>query len=536
MAAFGEHNYGTPFGALSPSQFFNSLGSGYYDYSGFSTRSGLLGWSGLVGFSGYSAFCGPEGIEFIPFKPTLTFPLNFEVLQGTVNVTWRPSIPADPCDTNVVYELQFTRTFSRNSGWKTLAADIPAGVTSFQFDVSEIPYTDDGGLRLRAKDSRGIFSDFSHSNESFIIANHAPNPVKIMSPFGNESFDHCISVVWREAAIKDVDGHDVTYQIEITDRFSADIGWTVVPGAEALPVGTTTFNITSFDFPEGSDFGVRVSAVDELGLASEPRAAGPFIIRHEGTFFIDTIPPEGSMSINDGAALAASSKVRISLFATDASTGVKDVRFKNADEDCWGDFDTFTNEKFWDLSKSDGVKRVFVQFRDFADNVSEVCDCEIVSRVLCGAGNVTDIEVFNNKLYVAFDVDGNLMEYRVLVSTAAELAEPEVTALAKFNNFLYVASYDTDAVVYAFDGRARRTFTLTGTKILSMQAYNDLLFIGSDDGRIRSYDGTTLTTVYASGSAITRLRTDGAVLYATVQGGGEYLSSADGTTWKVNPL
>jgi hypothetical protein len=482
--------------------------------------------------------CGPSGLEFLPFSPTLTFPLNFAVLQGEATITWKPADPPDPCGDDVTYELQFTRTVSRNSGWKTISSAIPATETQLVFDVSEIPYTQDGGLRIRAKDNKSLFSEFSSSNEPFTIANHAPAPVTLFSPLANDVFDNCMAVVWREAAIKDVDGHSISYQVEMTDRFSKNDGWLIIPGAEALPDGTTTFEINMFDFADGDDYGIRVSAVDELGLSSTPKSIGPIRIKHQGNFIIDTIPPEGSISINDGAALASNTRVKLTLFASDATTGVKDVRFRNAEEDCFGDFDTFVSEKFWDLPKSDGVKRVFVQYRDCADNVSEVCDCEIVSRVLCDAGNAMDIEVFNDKLYVAFDANGNLVEYKVLVKRAAELAEPELTALAKFKNFLYIATYDpaSGAAIYAFDGRATLSFSLAGVKVLTMQAYNEKLFLGLDDGKIKSFDEMSVATVFAGLKAVTRLRTDGAVLYASLRGAGEYLTTVDGIFWKVNPL
>lgn len=536
MAAFGENNFGTPFGAISASEFFNAQGSGFYNYSGFSSRSGLSGFSGN-GLSGFSSFCGPTGIEFIPFRPTLTFPLNFGILSGIVTITWKEAIPRDPCNDPVFYELQFTRNFSLDSGWKTLATDIPAGTTSFPFDVTQIPFTDDGGLRIRARDDKFLYSDWSASNQAFIIANHAPNPASLLSPSPNDIFDYCIPVVWKEPAIKDIDGHGVAFLIEITDTFSQDTGWLTVPGADALPEGTTSFNIGSFDFPEGKDYGIRISAVDAAGLGSVPVAVGPLTVAHQGQFIIDTVAPDGSVSINDGAVLAVSTKVKLTLFATDTTTGVKDVRFRNADEDCWGDFDSFENEKFWDLSNSDGVKRVFVQFRDYAGNISQVCDCDIVSRVFSDEGNVTDIEVFNNKLYAAFDQRGNLVEYKVLVNHAAVFPEPELTALAKFGNFLYVASFDGfTARVYKFDSKPTLVFSIAGSKILTMLAYNEDLFLGLNDGRIISFDGTSTMVVFSALSAVTRLRTDGAVLFATQQGGGDYFSTADGITWKTNPI
>ena len=537
MAAFGQNNYGTPFGAIDPTQFFNQNGSGFYNYSGFSSRSGASGFSGTLANSG---FCGPNGLTFLPYSPTLTFPLNFEVLQGQVEITWNEASPPSPCDNGVVYELQFTRTFSSGSGWKTISTDMLVGTSSFLFDFSEIPYTDDAGFRIRARDSKGLFSAWSDSNQPSMVANHAPNPVTLLSPLGNDVVDYSLPVIWREAAVKDVDGQSVTYMVEMTSTYSLDAGWATVAGANALPEGTVAFSIDCFDLPEGPDYGVRVSAVDSLGLGSVPRASGPIAIKHQGNIMIDTLPPDGTITINGGQALAAGTTVNLTLSAWDASTGVKDVRFRNADEgdDCWSGWDSYETSKIWDLTGTDGVKRVLVQFRDYANNVSSACDCEIVGKVLQGTGNCTAIEVFNGGLYAAFDANGNLTRYSVLVNTAATFPEPEVTALARLGNFLYVGTYNPVALTssfYRFAGVATRLFSGITSKINTACAYGSGVYIGLADGRILVYANGGLTLEYSAGIPIMRLTTDGAVLFATLETGGDYLVF-DGTTWTVKSL
>jgi hypothetical protein len=543
MAVFGYHNYGTPFGALAPSGFFNSEGEGFYNYSGFSSRDGRSGLSGFSGFSGFSAFCGPDGLTFLPWQPTLTFPLNYQFLTGIVNITWQsPEIP-EPCGSRTTFEVQFTRTFSRGSGWKTLSLDVPSSVRSIPFDVSAVPFTEDGGIRIRAKTELGLYSQWSTTIVPFTIANHPPGKPSLVSPLGGETVDNSLPVVWREAKPRDVDGQVVTYRIQVTPSFSTGLGWITVPGGNALAEGTAAFFIDTFDFPEGDDYGVRVVAVDSLGAESEPAQVGDMSVHHPGSFVIDTIAPEGSVLINDGDTLAGDYRVKLSLFASDATTGIKDFRVKNADEDCWSDFDTFVPEKFWDLSRTDGVKRILVQFRDFAGNVSEACDCEIVSHVLSLEGNATDVEVFNNKLYAAFDLHGNLVEYRVLVRLANQFSEPQVTALAKLGNYLYVAARNPDTSVssiYKFDGVAVLVASISGSgNVLSMVAYNDTLYMGLEDGRILSLVNTTLATVnlgvLASSAAKTRLRTDGAFLYVTERNKGEYLVF-NGSTWQGRPV
>lgn len=546
MAAFGERNFGTPLGALTPSGFFGPDGSGFYDYSGFSSREGMLGFSGFSGFesigfstiSGFSSFCFEDGIEFLPWTPTLIFPRTYALLDGLVEVRWEPARPEDACSDDVTYTIQFTRNFSRDSGWRTIADNIPAGTRSHAFDASEIPFTEDGGIRIRARDSKNLTSRWSKNIEAFTIKNHPPAPVSLLAPLGKETFDNAIVAIWREADVKDLDGHEVTYRVEATSTFSKGRGWVTVPGAESLTEGTTSFTVNTFDFPEGDDFGLRVTASDELGAESMPQQVGGIKIRHSGNFIIDTLPPTGSITINDGDVLAKDTRVKLSLFAEDRTTGVKDVRFRNEDEECFSDWDTFTAEKFWDLTSGDGVKRVFVQYRDFADNVSEVCDCEIVSRVLCDDGNATDIQTFGDKLFASFDKDGNLVEFRVLAETAAQLDEPELTSLAKLENLLYIAAFDAQSgrtAIYQYDGTPSQVATISGAKALSMASYNKKVYIGLDDGRIMELSGTSLSASNSVGGPVSRLRSDGSVLFANADGVDEYFAF-DGASWKTNTI
>jgi hypothetical protein len=496
----------------------------------------VLGFAGSFGDA--EEFCGVDGVAFLPWKPTLTFPINYAVLVGPVKIDWQAPDLVDPCGGPASFEIQFTRTLSKNSGWRTIASELPSSQRSFLFDVSNVPYTTDGGIRIRSKNSRNLYSDFSQSVQAFTIGNHAPNALTLIAPIPGDVVDNNLLVTWKLPVVNDIDGHVVTYRIEVTEKASQDTGWTVVPGAEEIPEGETAILLDSTEFPEGEDYGLRIVAVDELGAESAYSVTRGFTVRHTGVFVIDTLPPVGTMTINEGAPLTKSTRVTLNLFAYDAGTGIKDVRFRNSDEDCWSDFDTFVGQKSWNLTAVDGVKKVFVQYRDYAGNVSEACDCEIISRVLCGAGNVTDIEVFNNRLYAAFDRNGNLLEYKVLVREAAALPQPEVTALARFGNSLYVSTYDPDSSqsrVYRYDGTAVQVLSISGTKVLSMVAYNSLLYIGLQDGTISAFTGTSSSTSYVASSAVTRLRTDGTVLYASLRGGSQYLSF-DGTTWKVNSL
>jgi hypothetical protein len=531
MAVFGQQEYGSPLGAIAPSKVFNASGYGHYDYSGFSSRSGASGFSGFsMAASTPQCHLGP-GIELLPWKPTLIFPLNYDVLVGEIQMLWREAIPMDSCGDDVTYEIQYTNTFSRNNGWRTVIKDIPSGNEVIPLDFSNVPYTDDGGLRIRARDVNGIYSDWSSNLKPFTVANHVPNAVELIYPVSGDIFDETLTVIWKEPDVGDVDGHSVTYKVQVTMDFASDSGWITVPEGDAIPRGITSINVNSFEFPEGYNFGVRVVPVDVFGAEGTP-AKTDFRIRHTGNFLIDTIPPTGTAIINDGSTLVADPRVKIDVFATDLTSGIKDMRFKNEGED-WGDWDTYVTQKFWDLSEGDGTKRVFVQFRDCAGNISEACDCEVISRVMCRTGNITDLQSGSTRLYSSYDRDGRIVEYAYLPIDLTPTPVSMVMALAFYKEDLYAACYDEDAdqtTVYRMRGNALSVLVVSG-KIMSMTSYGTSLYAAFDEGYIKDLFGTERYPAIGDPPlpSVTKLKTDGSVLFATA---GQYYVTYNGVDWE----
>jgi hypothetical protein len=457
--------------------------------------------------------------------------LNYEVVVGKVDIIWREAIPQDSCGDDVTYEIQYTNAFSRNTGWRTVIKGIPSGNNAIPMDFTNVPYTDDAGLRIRARDTDGIYSDWSSNLRSFIVANHAPNSVELIYPVSNDVFDNTLTVIWREPSVADVDGHSVTYNVQVTMDYAGDTGWITIPGGEAIPHGITSISANCFDFPEGYNFGVRVVPVDEFGARGIP-AQTNFRIKHAGNFLIDTIPPVGTAIINDGSTLVSDPRVKVDLFATDETSGIKDMRFKNEGED-WGDWDTYINQKFWDLSEGDGTKRVYVQFRDCAGNVSETCDCEIISRVMCRTGNVTDLQRGPERLYASYDREGRIVEYAYLPIDLTPTPVTEVTALEFYQDDLYAAAYDKDAnqtTVYRMRGTPSSTIIVSG-KILTMTKYLTGLYVGTKEGLVKDLFSTTQYPPIGDPPlpSVTKIRTDGSVLYATA---GEYYVTFNGVQWE----
>ena len=81
----------------------------------------------------------------------------------------------------------------------------------------------------------------------------------------------------------------------------------------------------------------------------------------------DTTPPAGVVTINGGATYTNSASVTLQASAVDGSgSGVAEMRFMN-EGGSWGDWQPYTTSPVaWSLPAGDGVKRVYVQFRDRA--------------------------------------------------------------------------------------------------------------------------------------------------------------------------
>jgi parallel beta-helix repeat protein len=124
---------------------------------------------------------------------------------------------------------------------------------------------------------------------------------------------------------------------------------------------------------------------------------------------LDTEPPTGSLTINDGAATTISPTVTLRIIANDPLSGVAEMRFSN-DGRTWSDWEGFQSTRSWDLtrfggSSSSGLKTVYAQVRDQAGNVSQTFSATI--RFTFFTGTLTGHTDWVTS--VAFSPDGRLL-------------------------------------------------------------------------------------------------------------------------------
>ncbi len=103
-------------------------------------------------------------------------------------------------------------------------------------------------------------------------------------------------------------------------------------------------------------------------------SAGNLVISSDLTFTTlappDTTAPIGTISINSGASYSTSTSVTLTLSCSDAGSGCSQMRLSN-NGTAWNAWENYATSKAWTLASGDGVKTVYVQYRDADNNTSQ---------------------------------------------------------------------------------------------------------------------------------------------------------------------
>jgi hypothetical protein len=106
------------------------------------------------------------------------------------------------------------------------------------------------------------------------------------------------------------------------------------------------------------------------------------------TIVVDTVAPSGSISIAGGAAWTVNRGVTLTLTATDAASGVREMRFSE-DGTNFQSWQSYSALGAWNLSVGDGFKSLYVQYKDDAGNASSIVSDTIGLDTAPPTGSVT---------------------------------------------------------------------------------------------------------------------------------------------------
>jgi hypothetical protein len=122
---------------------------------------------------------------------------------------------------------------------------------------------------------------------------------------------------------------------------------------------------------------------------------------------LDKTPPTGSITINEGRKYTNTTTVILTLLASDNVSGVAEMRFSN-DNITWTPWEPFATVKSWVLEGSDGMKYVYVQFRDHANFVSQVYHATIILDTTSPVVNVVGLQIHDTRVTISWSGSDNI--------------------------------------------------------------------------------------------------------------------------------
>jgi len=165
----------------------------------------------------------------------------------------------------------------------------------------------------------------------------------------------------------------VTNQTSLTLSGTKDANSSLlVNGVEVVPLNSaTTWSSTVNLSTEGNNT-LNLSSKNSIGKISTIKSF---------TVLRDTVPPTGSVTINNNATYAGYTNVTLTLTGSDVTSGLDQMRFSLDGGVTWTSWEAFAISKALTLPSGDGTKEVRYQLRDKVGLVSTFSDTIILDTV-----------------------------------------------------------------------------------------------------------------------------------------------------------
>ncbi|MDD5226122.1 MAG: interleukin-like EMT inducer domain-containing protein, partial [Candidatus Omnitrophica bacterium] len=165
----------------------------------------------------------------------------------------------------------------------------------------------------------------------------------------------------------------------------------------------------------------------------------------------DTIPPTGSVKINNGVDTTGSASVTLNLTALDTLVGVDAMRFSVDGGKNWTAWETFAVTKAITLAAGYGTKEVQYQVKDKVDNVSAVYTDTIKVEVAVPTGtSVVTVKAGDRRLFVRERLPNGTLGAEVAYVSKGVNWSPSSVGTVEANLHLEFAKwYQTDLLLMA---------------------------------------------------------------------------------------
>lgn len=249
----------------------DSLSHGVY-FLRASVYDGIT-WSSLDGSP--AAFFA---INEKPNAPTIVSPTAGSY-PGAIKVAWMPASTLDADGDTVTYVIEVTESRSTGIGWRRVAGPLPQSQTTYVISADELPSGNDYGVRVVASDGMASSDTATSTSPVFTVANHAPNSPVFSRPASGQTVSRLLRSEWVEASPVDTDGDLVTYRLEITSNASGVTPkWRLV---DIYGAGVSSSVIDVSDEDDGTDYRLRITAIDEHGEAGDSNMSPRFSVANK---------------------------------------------------------------------------------------------------------------------------------------------------------------------------------------------------------------------------------------------------------------
>lgn len=481
---------------------------------------------------------------------TLVSPNGGEEFFGsTIPITWEEPSNISTTSDILWYELFITESYSVD-GLDNLIqiATLPSGTTSFTYNINKNLKGTSCRIGVRIVNHRGQRSEISFSADDFLILNRKLPKPAVFSPTKDSTYFSYVPIILDSKGVLGRCSQRAFYQIYYKSD-NRDIDWTLI--LKSVRIGSKPINLDVSNFITDSDYSFKVELVDGDSVSS-PVFINNITINNINYFVIDTIAPRGEIKIQGDEEYTNDRNLILSLKSSDSATAVKDYRLHQISVDANGvmienvfdsGFFRMADLVTWDLlfldTIGDGEKLIQVEYRDYGDNiVSNSGDKFFRTYKSVDNMDVTGIVLVGDDVWTVYSNENNpsltsrLYKNHTLISSLS--GEP--TALELYEDTIYIAIRDDEnkGILQRYTGSIVESIAdneeqylddndsiinslySSDSVINTMEVFDDILFLGLENGELLSFNGSTVSSEnsdFINIKSIRKIKTDGNLLY-----------------------
>lgn len=307
-------------------------------------------------------------------RPSILRPVGGSVINGTnVEIHWlSPSLTASQI-ASYTFEILTTSNLdvkdAQNSKW-ILIASVPASSTSFSWLPPSHLNSDAVHVGVRLVSSNGFRSEISFNRSAVSIYGFELDQIEVLEPITDQELNGPFFIKLNLGKMKSTHKH-VRLFVNFSSQSLGIYQFPILDSARLLD----RYSIDLSRVGNCDDGVISLYMKDSANRMSSAVNIEKLKVRNTGTFVLDTIGPDLSIELAQGALYVSSTDVIAKLYAFDETTSVSSCKFNVFRYDNGQvvlDYEGEPRQPFLDnvitLPEGDGVKNVTVTAIDAGCN------------------------------------------------------------------------------------------------------------------------------------------------------------------------